>query len=226
MLLQVSDPCVNRVTSHTNPQTIFDLLDMCKRYGAEELWQKIFDRLSLIFPSNYRDFVEMRNWNPVHTKFTPFDYTQLVYNTAVANMARENPDYLRFLPVALYRLCTFDAKSVYDNGLSPANMRALMIGRPKLSSAGRRLALIISGAYNECRRNNFDCQVAKTQLIIKLGGEDGWVDPFDMRLATVASGLCSSCILNAPPDSQSNYIWDNLPLFFELPPWGHIHCQC
>lgn len=205
---------VDSISSPTTPQTIFDLRETSDRYGACRLLQMTVACLSAMYPSEYRDFVAIAQ-QVDHVRAHPFDYTSLGCNIAVANLARKTPDLHVLLPVALYRLCKFDPKSVHDGGLAPENLRALMIGRPKISSAGRGITIRLGGNREYVRRD-FDCQAARTQLIIKLGGEDGWVDPFDMQLVTVASGLCRLCI---PPSPQGYGIipaWDNLPLFFEL----------
>lgn len=107
------------------------VLDMCHKYIATALEERIVSHISCFFPCSLEQFLSSERDD--RKRVAPFDYTSLECNARIANVARKT-GALRLLPAALFRLCRHKPDQILRASLSPENLRAVLVGRGRLSA--------------------------------------------------------------------------------------------
>lgn len=201
-----------------NFEDIALVLDMCHKYIATALEARIVAHLSCFFPCSLEQFLSSERDD--RKKVAPFDYTSLECNARIANVARKT-GALRLLPATLFRLCRHKPDEVLRASLSPENLRAVLVGRARLSAYARE------GTYkylfDDSPYRSYCCQGARSSLAIRLTDADGWLDPLQPRtFGGEIPPLCQRCTQRTMQsyDEGRAHTWAKLPGFFALPDWS------
>lgn len=197
-------------------EEIVFLLRICHKYIATNLEERIISYLAPMFPRTLEKFLFSET--DERKLSAPFDYTSPACNVRIANAAREVGAF-RLLPAALYRLCRLTPDQLLYSTLSPDNLRAVMVGRSRLSTFTR--VATYSHLFGDvlCSHGRPCCDTSRLTLAIRLSYTDGWLDPLAPFDVTVYHALCVRCIQRAQLNNQDGRLrtWEKLPAFFTLP---------
>ena len=217
---------------HGDIPLIVKILRMSTKYQVPALRKRAIDVLLRWYPTTLDAYKEEPTCeNPLRDRYA---YARHVM---VANVARET-DALVLLPTALFLCCaSADASTLYDGMiqdgtyhlLSDRNKRAVVLGRPRLSHAARTRTHSFlfrpqaRGGF-ECRRTacaDF-CNIYTSVLDDK---EDPFINPFRRIVwESLGKACCTPCIQDWMRVNReaSLEVWQELPSFFDLPPWQEL----
>lgn len=201
-----------------NFEDICIVLNMCHKYIATALEERIVSHISCFFPCSLEQFLSSERDD--RKRVAPFDYTSLECNACIANVARKT-GALRLLPAALFRLCRHKPDQILRASLSPENLRAVLVGRGRLSAYAREETY--KYLFDDAPYRSYCCQAARASLAVWLIDADGWLDPLQPRtFGGEAPRLCQQCLQRTIQsyDEGRARTWAKLPEFFALPEWS------
>ena len=211
---------------------IISVLRLSTKYDVSFLRKRAIEALLRWYPS------DLESYGPIGQSARPLqDHTRHVL---VANAAREM-DVPLLLPTALLFCCaTANIRILYDgleaNGerytLVEPNKRAIFLGRPRLSHAGRsrtQAFFFYPRAPNppnaKCSKSERCSEFCRIYSSVFDEKEDPWVNPF-YRLSwkSIRSTCCANCasIWEVHHDEAVHQVWQEMPSYFDLPPWSEL----
>lgn len=206
------------------------LLRMSHKYQATQFHQRILTDLSPMFPTSFDEYKHAET--DVRLRGALFDYSLLDCCVTLANAFRDI-HATAFLPVALYRLCRHNVTDVLNSTLLPANLRAVIVGRPLLAACAREKVFVTVTARtsrhyvslgNRCYSRS-GCPERLRDAFAILLDYDCWLDPLVTRDPKAAfPNLCNSCrpLLIEEYEHGRAATWELLPQFFELAAWSKL----
>ncbi|KAJ7928422.1 hypothetical protein B0H13DRAFT_982159 [Mycena leptocephala] len=214
------------------------LIRLGRKYNFQRLLDSAVERLTFENPSTLEEF-DALNSEPLGMTYGPsriVSYPGLLFD--VLTLGREN-DILSILPCAYYRLLEgdyslaqlFDGVKRRDGttaSLAPIDLRRCILAREKLLKKrfhpGYTLEWIRKWEYDDCTKPE-PCRLVRNTLL------EFYVDTAAVgslvggrSLSGFCAHLCATCFEHAT-DSLTRgrkKMWEELPGFFDLPPWNEL----
>lgn len=193
----------------SNYARVAELLRNTTKFEMTAVRRDLCHALAPLFPSTLLGYIEAPH----------FDDAALAGCVALANAFRET-SLLHLLPAALYRIARASVRDILDSALSPANLRAVLLGRAQLAVRARNVFPTVFTGRSGCAMHG-----AMPELAVVLLAEDGWIDPLRERdIPRLAGTACRRCIrrMDVAYDEGRLAVWEALPEIFELPSWEKL----
>ncbi|KAJ7094266.1 hypothetical protein C8R44DRAFT_718388 [Mycena epipterygia] len=206
-----------------------------RKYDFKDILRTIVERLTYENPTTLEEYDALRASRPSYSP-TRIVYSSDGYYFDIISLAREN-NLLSVLPCAYFRaLITSSPALIFDGiprsdgtiaTLFPIDQRACILGRIKIShaqwDAGNTLGWMkddVAGCTDPTV-----CMCQKSSFIHKYVVKGSLAAFPPLHLSFIDSlGLCAVCKLDAITKTIAGRkkMWELLPTFFDLPPWGEL----
>lgn len=193
----------------SNYARVAELLRNTTKFEMTAVRRDLCDALAPLFPSTLLGYIEAPH----------FDDAPLAGCVALANAFRET-SLLHLLPAALYRIACASVRDILDSALSPANLRAVLLGRAQIAVRARNVFPTVFTGRSGCAMHG-----AMPELAVVLLAEDGWIDTLRERdIPRLVGTACKRCIrrMDVAYDEGRLAVWEALPEIFELPSWEKL----
>ncbi|KAJ6542607.1 hypothetical protein B0H19DRAFT_303814 [Mycena capillaripes] len=211
------------------------IVRMGRKYEFKSLLEAAVQRLTHENPATLEEY---ERTTVLFNKRSHYSATQIEAYSGimfdVLTLAREN-NLFALLPCAFFRAVFFYSPETIFNGIPQTN------GPPvSLSSRDQQLCIIGSQKLiqaqwdpprffdwlrsNDCApgcTNNAGCTACKRVMFLEIVKTNVCLIPFRLSGTT---RLCSACALQRKEilDEAKKSLWEKLPSFFDLPPWGEL----
>ncbi|KAJ7502964.1 hypothetical protein B0H11DRAFT_2274382 [Mycena galericulata] len=220
------------------------LVRLGRKYDFRELLEEAIERIMFENPTTLKEYDARHDSRPL--TFAQFAWnshitTRIVpYAGILSDMltvAREN-NIFSALPCAYYRLLEYSTQEeVFDGlprpgetspSLAPIDIRRCVLGREKLVQAQWKTGntqewLILGSSYYSGCTSSRKCTAFRREHLQHLLA-NGSLSPFGHLPLEANYNCCDSCLHCAQeliPSGRQN-MWDKLPGFFDLAPWGEL----
>ncbi|KAJ7157737.1 hypothetical protein C8R46DRAFT_1292576 [Mycena filopes] len=212
-----------------------------RKYAFHDLLSSAVRRLECINPPESNRYVgwhHISRENTFHEIDNIIHYPGLLFD--ILTLARENR-ILSVLPCAYFRVVAEHSQEhIFDgipgpnntvSALSLSDQRICILARSKILDAqfepGQTFGRIFSNSWGDGCVSEFTCGIARPKYLLDLvlGGEVSGPRPVE-DFEWDSSDICEMCIEQATEDwdwrGADDKMWNNLPSFFGLPPWGEL----
>ncbi|KAJ7502960.1 hypothetical protein B0H11DRAFT_612659 [Mycena galericulata] len=209
------------------------LIRLGRKYDFREVLNKTVERITYENPTTLEKYDALKR-NDTRT----IGYYDGIFFDMLT-LAREN-NILAALPCAYYRILRkHDHSQMFDGitridgtkaSLAPIDLRTCVMGHQRLVraqwAAGNTLECLKVQDYDECIAPT-ECNAYRQVIVVERGLISGYFGAL-LPLSAVEAGakgrLCAPCLQNTMESMAAGRkkMWDDLPGFFDLPPWSEL----
>ncbi|KAJ7772079.1 hypothetical protein DFH07DRAFT_879163 [Mycena maculata] len=204
------------------------LIRLGRKYDFREILDATVERVTFENPTTLEEFPSGK-YNPTRIDYHP----GLVFD--MITLIREN-NILSALPCAYYRAILFHSVNIIDGipredgtlaALASIDQRRCGLAREKLIKTQLKTGYTIGWLRDQGRAdctNTSSCDAKRTEILYH------YLDILNLwalgriAQATMGKSLCEACRKHAIESNESGRkkLWEELPSFFELPPWNEL----
>ncbi|KAJ7350587.1 hypothetical protein DFH08DRAFT_861827 [Mycena albidolilacea] len=215
------------------------LIRLGRKYDFRDVLEAAVERITFENPATLKEYDARRNWEE-KTTYTPTRIDPYrAFEFDILTLAREN-DIVSALPAAYYRALNRGLDSLLDGiprddgtlaSLASIDLRRCIRGREQLMKAqtepGNTWGWLESELwdYDECTGTSGQCDFVRHALFLDMKVKD----PIKLRALNRCSegyfkSMCNPCRLyvNELVAEGRKKMWEDLPSFFDLPPWSEL----
>ncbi|KAJ7495407.1 hypothetical protein FB451DRAFT_1077050 [Mycena latifolia] len=202
----------------TKFSTLSALLRLATKYDVDHLRTRMISLLTAIYPSSFSQWLPRR---------LPPGYKEVPDDDFLALTLASTHNIGSVLPGIYYECCRYPTSELLDDydqpPISPSDKRKCILATENYADNwSRRIHAGLFRINNYCA-SQAQCDAQRLLWIQRHGlpkFENILFQEFDWR----AVGLCAECTTTSIAlfCSERAALWDNLPSFFDLPPWEEL----
>ncbi|KAF8216636.1 hypothetical protein K438DRAFT_1703693 [Mycena galopus ATCC 62051] len=208
------------------------LVRLGRKYDFRNLMDAAVQLLMDEHPTTLKEFLELSKTHPYHPKRITYHRG---FELDMLDLAREN-NILSALPCAYYRMLTRYSQNQLLDGiprsdrtltsLAPSTLRQCIVGREKIifkqMQPGHTLGWLWEWEYDADCYTRSKCHAYRKVLIQKYFQFVG-VRAFG-PVEKMKPRFCHPCFhhIEELMNMAQRKMWEDLPAFFDLPPWGEL----
>ncbi|KAJ7188672.1 hypothetical protein C8R46DRAFT_1055465 [Mycena filopes] len=209
---------------------VASLVRLGRKYDFKDLLASAVARLTYEYPTTLDEYIARQSNPPAAARILPYKGITM----DVVNLAIEN-NISTILPSAYGRLLSYSLEQLLDgisrsNGtsssLSPSNLRTCVVGRQhilvKQYQPQQGLGWTRKWEFDDCEALK-SCS-RKREAFLRTYMDRQAVSFFTTNVVLWASHFCVPCAgrINESINVGTRKMWEELPSFFNLPPWAEL----